>query len=112
MTTKELYHGAHTKYVLHKDQCYTDDYEEAEYFADGSGEIGEINIDMSKYNVYEDVTYDHDTDWHPSDDADYCREMEAKGYDILMYEDEDVRGYTLTCYRLISDRIINDLKEE
>ena len=94
-----LYHGAHTKYIPHEGQCYTSDLDSAQRFG---GDVGVININLDNYNIYYDVPYDHDTDFHPSDTAEYRQKLREKGYDIIVYDDEDERGCQLTTYRFLT----------
>ena len=90
-----LHHGAHTEYVLHVGQCYTDDERSAEIYANG-GSVATIEIDLSDLIVVEVEDYDHDDNMAPGDDG------KTRGADVLIYQDEDERGRTHTTYRLMT----------
>lgn len=101
-----LYHGAHTSYQLHEGQCYTDDLDVAQRFAGRTGYVATIEIDLDAMVVEECPGYDHDENYAPADDPAYRRAAAERGVDVLVYEDEDELGRTLTCYRLVSDHAL------
>ena len=50
--------------------------------------------------------YDIETDEAPADDEDFRDAAEARGVDVLIYDDVNARGRSHKCYRLVSDRVL------
>jgi hypothetical protein len=103
MTT--LHHGAHTKFSLHIGQCFTDDRSAADSYAcqGRAGEIATISADFDGLRVVElDAGYDRDANSAPGDDD--AAELAAEhGADVIIYDDEDIRGQSHRCWRLLTE---------
>lgn len=105
--TITLYHGAHSELTIgHEGQCLTDDMDIAESYAGNNGAIYEVELDLGALTVEECEGYDRDEDVAPADRDAFRAAAAARGVDILIYDDEDVRGREHTCYRLVSDRAV------
>lgn len=117
MSKIDVYHGAHSAYVNHIGQCWTDEELSAEFYAGDSGFLAIGILDMSRLVVIEfspGEGYDRDTDTAPGDDNDNY------GADVLIYGDEDPRGNYHVTWRLMTQAAIDaievvevfDLKEK
>ena len=108
-----LYHGtARTDWQAHIGACLTPSEDAATSYArwrgyPAVGAVLAISIDMTGL-VVQDRTEDVDRDQqdYPGDTAAGCATLAAEGLDIVTYDDEDERGQTLRCVRLVSARAV------
>jgi len=110
----ELYHGTHNGLMgtdaAHEGMCWTEIEDSAEQFAGSRGTV--YSCDCPDDWNYEPVDgYDHDENDAPADSDAFRAAHAARGIDVLVYDDEDETGQTLTCYRVISDRAVAYLRE-
>jgi len=102
----DLFHGAHTDLAIHEGQCWTEDYEAADRYAQSEGPVAHAEIDLSGLTVEECEGYNHDENDAPADSAEFRAAATARGVDVLVYADCDEQGQEHTCYRIVSDRAV------
>lgn len=113
MSTTRLYHGAkicgyaNQAGVAHAGQCWTTDYDAALVYAGERGTVWMCDLDLSDLTVEETEAYDHDNDEAPGDSARSRAAFAASGVDVLSFDDEDERGRSHDCIRLISERAVS-----
>lgn len=103
MRSMTLYHGAHTRFALHVGLCLTDDRSSAETYRQGKGELAEVELDLTGLCVLDlDEGYNRDEDEAPAD-----RDPSEFDCDVIVYDDEDLRGRPHRTWRLVSDRAVD-----
>ena len=102
----DLFHGAHTAFSAHEGQCWTDCDEAANRYAQHSGPVAYMALDLSELTVEECEGYDYDENSAPADSAEFRAAAAARGVDVLVYDDCDEQGQEHTCYRLVSERAV------
>ncbi len=100
-----LYHGAYDEFELHLGQCYTDDASAAQSYADRGeeGVLVSVALDLTDLTVVTVEGYNRDEDEAPGDRS----LSEFPGVDVIMYADEDMRGWAHDCWRLVSERALS-----
>lgn len=88
--------------------CLTESERVASHYAPEAlgGRLWEIEVDMDGLTVVDVPGYDHDENLTPADDDEFRARYAAEGADVLRYRDEDDRGETFDCYRLVSARAL------
>ena len=111
----QAYHGGHSGFSLHNGQCFVAEPARALAYCGSlrrNAAIASVDIDLDALTVEECDGYNHDEDETPSDCPEYRARFAARGVDVLVYDDEDERGQTFRCYRLISDAAIEAVTVE
>jgi hypothetical protein len=97
----EMYHGNDGGLALHEGLCLTDDPDVASdyaiYWAAGT-RIHTVHLDLTGLRVVEVDGYDRDANIAPGD----AMATPVDGADVLVYEDETVRGQRHTTWRLMT----------
>jgi len=97
------FNGNHDWAKANLDMCLTEDEDVAKNY-------GKVIIegDLPEDLVFEECEdYDRDTNCAEADSEEFRAARRAAGVDVLVYEDEDERGNSHTCYRMISQAAID-----
>ena len=102
-----LFHGAHSAsaHAAHEGMCLTRELAVAEAYAGGKGFLYTAVLPAGLV-VASCEGYDHDEDEAPADQLSFRAARAAEGIDLVVYDDEDVRGNLSACYRLVSARAV------
>lgn len=85
--------------------CFTDLVSVATVYGGYDEEnVATYDLPLDELCVVEVAGYDHDENSAPADCPSY---VAPEGADVIVYEDEDERGQSHTCWRLVSDRAVS-----
>lgn len=106
-----MYHGNHggnglSQGVAHAGLCLTTDRDAAGRYARTKGTVWSCELDLDGLTVERVEGYSWDSDVAVGDDDASLAELQARGVDVVMYDDADESGRKHDCIRIVSERAV------
>ena len=109
--TIELFHGTRMKDVsIHPGKTFADNKDTADNYSDKKTVSGEVDITGLKIATVKSFNRDDANYGAIGDSDDDLAELQARGIDLIKYEDEDPMQRQHTAYRIVSDNAVNRFK--